>query len=222
MKRHHELDRGGNKMHLVGAVWDDLGREDQQTALLVARQEGRQAVRNCLGVPGSEPYGIAALRNSPWAREHGDLAGLPDDVLHLYAVARTLPSDKDYVSHVVERFCPDSAPRWWDGEPEERRSDPRVGAFCDAFERERCAILGIAPPPVGLADLQLNLWRAKEQEREQARHWMEASEDAHSSPEEAEVQQGAARFEYLRCQWVTDLAQILLDAAVYSGPRGQD
>jgi hypothetical protein len=212
MERHRMGPPDPETERLIGASWAELTESQREAALRLAREEGRRAVREYLGVVSTKPVSAVTLRRSRWARQHGGLDALPDHVLYLYACARTFPSEDRYAEAVVERFCPGRA-WWWGSEPEERCADPRLCAFCDAYERDRCPILGINPPPTEISDLQIQLWEAKEEEREQARRWLHALETSYSTEEYAETQRGAAKLEYLRCQGATDVSQMLLEAA---------
>jgi hypothetical protein len=171
------------------------GRE-RQAALVVARAEGRRAARAALADLAAE------IRGGDGARHR------------LYAQACTVACEEFYVEHLVEACCPERAPWWWGSEIAERRADPRVCAFCDAYERERRRVLELPQPPAGIADLQRFLGEAREEERERARAWMETLEMSYSSAEYGELRQSVARWEYRRCQLGTDLAQMMLDAAI--------
>jgi hypothetical protein len=215
------IDRNRAEARLAGAAWERLAAPEQRAALELAAHQGKLAVRSYLGAQGPSPASTAALRHSPWAREQRSVERLPDDVFLLFATAHTVPTPDDYIEQVVERLSPERASWWWGSEFEERQADPRVWAFCDAYERERCSILGAAPPPTAPVDLQLHLWHAKEEEREHARDWLRTLDTSYSTEEYGKTQRAAAKFEYERCQRVTDLAQMMLDLAAHRDPQSR-
>jgi hypothetical protein len=199
----------------MAAPWPALTEAERDQAIAAARAEGRRAARWFLEEPADgSPTGLS-LRGSRWAQAHGGLEALPDDAFHLYAAAATVPDEADYVEWVIETHCPERAARWWACDPVARQKDPRICAFCDAYERERCHILALPEPPTGAADLQLYITQAKEQEREAGRAWLESTEATYESAGEAETQRSIARWEYQRLMLCTDLDGMLLDAAVY-------
>lgn len=213
---------------ILASDWARLTDEERQQAIEMARREGRCAASWDLDGPAEQrPVGKARqtdrgrrpgtryphLRNSRWAREEAGTAELDDDTFFLYASMRTLPCEDDYITCVVEACCPGRADGWWQTPPEDRRRDPRVCAFCDGYERERCRIFGMPAPPTRVTELQSHLHQAREQERERGRDWLRHTEELDlSQPERA--RRFVARWEYQRCTFATDLAQMLLDGAV--------
>jgi hypothetical protein len=193
-QRRSGLDRG--KARLVAAAWSALTARERLAALAVARNEGRRAARRALEELAAE------------------IAGRDDPGFRLHAQARSIACEHFYVEHVIEPCCPERASWWWGSEIAERRADPRVCAFCDAYERKRRRMLGLPQPPAGIAALHRFLGKAQEEERERARAWMETLETSYSTAEYGEMRQSVARWEYRRCQLATDLAQMMFDAAI--------
>lgn len=193
-QRRSGLDRG--KARLVAAGWSKLTARERLAAVAVARNEGRRAARRALEELAAE----IASRDDPGFR--------------LHAQARTIACEQFYVEQVIEPYCPKRAAWWWGSEIADRQADPRVCAFCDAYERERRWLLRLPQPPAGIAGLWRFLGAAREAERERARAWMETLETSYSTAEYGELRQSVARWEYRRCQLVTDLAQMMLDAAI--------
>jgi tellurite resistance protein len=212
-------DRKQEEAPLVGAAWDELTAPERAAAIAIARREGRRAVQETLGVREIQPAPVARLRRSPWAQHIGLLDELSEKRFRRHIIAHTLPCEDTYVEAVVDRLCPARAWWWWGSDLEERRADPRVCACVDAYERARCVILGMPPPPTGMADLQLRLWEAKEQERALARAWLEALRTSYSTEAYGEGERAAAMDRYERSRWDTDLAEMLLNAAAYGDPE---
>lgn len=189
---------GSNRGHarLVAAAWSEMTGRERQAALVVARNKGRRAARRALADLAAE------------------IAGRDDPGFRLHAQAQTIACEHFYVEQVIEPCCPERASWWWGSEIAKRRADPRVCAFCNAYERKRRRMLGLPQPPAGIAALQRFLGEAREAERERARAWMETLETSYSTAEYGELRQSVARWEYRRCQLGTDLAQMMFDAAI--------
>lgn len=187
MQRLRAERRARADAQLMGADWTRLTNQERTAAVTLAQQEGQHAARTVLGGAALARTDLATLRNSRWARNHGGLVGLDDATFREYVRVQTMVCEHAYIEHVIEPNCPERAAWWWGWEIADRRADPRVCAFCDANERERCQMLGLAQPPTSLADLQLFLWETKEREREAARAWMEMLENSYSTEEYAEL-----------------------------------
>ena len=203
--------------HLMAAEWPDLTSAEQEQAVERAREEGRRAARWLFAERDDGRPGPAPVRATHWARGFGLHAFSAAAALE-YATNHTLAVEHDYVDHVIDRCAPDRMSWWGGSDPEELRQDPRVCAFCDAYERERRAILRLEPLPTGMADLQLHLWQMKEAERESARAWYDRDVASHGTPEDASRRRWGARSQYRRQQFHTDLAEMLLTAATFRGP----
>jgi hypothetical protein len=217
MNKIQRPERQRRPRRLLAADWARLSPEAQDQAIEIARHEGRRAARWYLAEAVDGNPEDASLRNCRWAQEHGDLDRLPDHIFYLYASASTMPCEGDYITFIVEPYCPERIASWWRIPRAHRLDDPRVCAFCDAYERERCRILGIEAPPTGITDLKQYLAEAKERERDSARAWLlqtEAGEEL-APPEAEETDWAVVRWEHMRCMLATDLAQMLLDAALY-------
>ncbi len=202
---------------LLAADWARLSPEGQDQAIEIARHEGRRAARWYLAEAVDGSPDSVSLRNCRWAQTQGNLDRLPDHVFHLYATAHTVPCELDYYTFIVEPYCPERITGWWRVPREHRLVDPRVCAFCDAYERERCQILEIEAPPTGITALQQYLWEARERERESGRAWLlqtQAGEEL-APPDDEDTDWAVVRFEHMRCMLAADLAQMLLDAALY-------
>jgi hypothetical protein len=205
---------------ILTADWDRLNEAERDQAVEQARQEGRCAVRWYLAEPATGDRPRSGLRGSRWAQAHREIERLDDRTLYLYAGAQTVACEGEYIAWVVEPCCARRVTRWERMASRQRRDDPRVCSFCDGYERERRRLLGLPDPPTGIADLQLWIWEAKEEERESARAWFGSTETVDAAdPEEAETKRIVAQWEYRRCLLGTDLAHMLLDAAIYRCQR---
>jgi hypothetical protein len=203
--------------HLMAAEWPDLSPRERERAVERAAQEGHRAARWLFAERADGRPGPAPLRASRWARKLG-LHAVSAAAVREYAAADTLAVEHDYVDHVIDRCAPERMSWWGGSEPDELRQDPRVCAFCAAYERERRAILRMEPLPTGMADLQLYLWKMKEQEREDARTWYASVRRSYTTPEYAAQQRWTAQSRYRRQQFCTDLAEMLLTAATLRSP----
>jgi hypothetical protein len=196
----------------LAADWTRLSEAAQAQAVAIARHEGRRAARWYLAEVPSGCGAVPSLRNSRWAAELAGLDQLDDQLLHLYASAHALPCEVDYVTYIVEPYCPERIGWWWRIPRERRVEDPRVCAFCEAYERERCHLLGLAEPPTTVAELEQYLAAARERERASGRAWLRQAADPDRSEEE-DTAERVARCQHLYCLLATDLAQMLRDAA---------
>ena len=201
--------------HLMAAEWPALTDRERERALERAAQEGWLAARWTFaeredGRPGP-------LRACRWARKNRTHR-VSAAAAHESAVAHTLPVEHDYVDHVIDRCAPDRMSWWGGSDPDELREDPRVCAFCAAYERERRAILRKEPLPTGIADLRVHLWNTKEQERETAREWYKRAHQSYCTPGYAASQRNFIIRGYRWHQFHTDLTQMLLTAAIFRGP----
>src|SRR5207302_4612988 len=170
--------------HLMAAEWPDLTHRERERAVERAAQEGRLAARWSFGERADGRPGAAPLRASRWARQY-DLLARSARAAREFAVTAAIPVEHDYVDHVIDRCAPERMSWWGGSEPDELRQDPRVCAFCAAYERERRALLRMEPLPTGMADLQLRLWKLKEAERESGRAWYNSVRQSYSTPEYA-------------------------------------
>jgi hypothetical protein len=197
---------------LMAAEWSDLTRAEQEQAVERAAEEGRAAVRWYLAERADGRP--APLRASRWARQTG-----MDDVsargARELAATFTAPVEHDYVDHVIDRCAPDRMEGWGGSDSDELRRDPRVRAFCAAYERERRRILRMEPLPSSTAGLQLRLWRYKEEELESARAWYRSEQSSYGTPEYTAHQRRRARQAYRARQFRTDRAEMLLEAAAF-------
>lgn len=214
VNRAEARERNAVPPRLMAADWARLTDRERDQAIEAARREGRRAARWYLEEQAAERPADNPLRGSRWAQQHEDLDRLDDATFFLYASLNTLACEDDYITYVIEACCPERAERWWATERADRMDDPRVCAFCDGYERERCHLLGLVAPPTSITDLQLYLGEAKECEREGGRAWLTSTETSYGSEEDAESQRFVMRWEYRRCMLATDLAQMLLDAAL--------
>jgi hypothetical protein len=201
---------------LFAADWPSLTEREQNQALDIARQEGGNAVRWYLAEAADGRGAPVSLRHCRWALVHADLGRIDDDLLHRYAAAHTLAREEDYLTFLLEPACPARSEAWWSLPKAERLEDPRVCAFCDGYERERCRVLSLAPPSAAITDLQLGLAAAREYERENAREWLADTEQREAA---AEDDAPAPRWSPVRCEYerslrATDLAHMLLDSAL--------
>lgn len=198
----------------------ELSARERNQAILVATHEGRRAAQWYLGKPIAEHAGGGPLRGTRWAQARPEFDRLDDRTLHLYAGAETVANEADYVTHVVQRHCPQQAERWWASGHEARLVDPRVCGFCDGYERERCRILGLPAPPTRIADLRASLGEARKRERQSGRAWLASTERSDEpADDETLMKQTIRRWEYCRCVLCTNLARMLLDAALYRRSR---
>jgi hypothetical protein len=200
---------------LMAADWTRLTDRERDQAMEAARREGRRAACWYLAEQVAESPHRSPLRDSRWAQQHEDLDRLDDSTFFLYVSLNTLACEDDYITYVIEAYCPERAGRWWGTTRTDRLEDPRVCAFCDGYERERCQILGLVAPPTGITDLQLYLGEAKELERERGRSWLTSTETTYGAEEDTTSQRFVMRWEYRRCMLATDLAQMLLDDALH-------
>jgi hypothetical protein len=198
----------------MAADWARLTNRERDQAIEAARREGRRAACWYLAEQVAESPDGNPLRSSRWAQKHEDLDRLDDSTFFLYVSLNTLACEDDYITYVIEAYCPERAERWWGTDRADRMDDPRVCAFCDGYERERCHLLGLVAPPTGITDLHLYLAEAKERERKEGRSWLTSLETSYGSEEYGESQRFVRRWEYQRCMLATDLAQMLLDAAL--------
>ena len=214
MNRSEARERNAVPPRLMAADWARLTNQERDQAIEAARREGRRAARWYLAEQAAESPCSNPLRGSRWARKHEDLDRLDDSTFFLYASLNTLACEDDYLTYVIEVYCPERAEWWWGTERADRMDDPRVCAFCDGYERERCHLLGLSAPPTGITDLQLYLGEAKEREREGGRSWLTSLDTSYGTEEYTELQRFVMRWEYQRCILATDLAQMLLDATL--------
>jgi hypothetical protein len=200
---------------LLAAEWHDVTRSEQEQAVERAAAEGRAAARWYLAKRVDGRPGPAPLRASRWARKIG-MHTVSTTEARMFAAAYSLPFEHDYVDHVINRCAPDRMSWWGGADPDELRRDPRVCAFCAAYERERRLILRLESLPTGIADLQLHLWEMKEEELKSARAWYWSEQSSYGTPEEAARERSRAQGAYRWRQFRADLAEMLLEAAIFS------
>jgi len=202
---------------LLAADWARLTTGERDQAIEIARREGSSAADWYLLEATDGTGARVSLRECRWAQAHADLDQIDDELLYRYAGAHTMAREEDYLTFLLEPACPDQGERWWETPKAARLADPRICAFCDGYERERSRLLGLAPPPTSITDLQLCLAAAREYERESGREWLAEMEEREHIPDDRAPAEywSPVRCEYERSLRATDLAQMLLDAALY-------
>jgi len=166
-----------------------------------------------LGVSAAARPCATSLKRSRWAEGQRASDRWDEQVLHLFATAATFPCEFDYYTFVVEPYHPERIAAWWRLPRADRLADPRVCAFCDSYERERCRLLGLPEPPTDIRGLQRYLAQAREREEASARAWLDQREEP-LLIEIEETPRALARWEHLRSIFAAELAEMLLDAAL--------
>jgi hypothetical protein len=152
---------------IVAEDWWRLTAKERADAITYAKLAGPMVAMAWFGnLAGAQPADLFASAIPAGVDQFEDGSLLEGAREH------GLPNPPFYIRYVIGTACPDRLEEWrsrWRESPDAVSEDPRVYHFSNAFERERCRLMGEEEPPGDVEGLQHLLWAEQEEERQLAR-----------------------------------------------------